>query len=117
MSILPANASLCVGSKNYRDRVVFLTSTLMIVLADYLTLRPSTEDDHFWIDGDKVLTSARVRYCVRRWGQAAQVAVSPHQLRHTLATQLVNQGMPLPSVGNLLGPSVTQYDATLCPTI
>jgi site-specific recombinase XerD len=104
------------GSKNYRDRVVFLTPTLMIVLADYLTLRPPAENDHFWIDGDKVLTSARVRYCVRRWGQAAQVAVSPHQLRHTLATQLVNQGMPLPSVGKLLGHrslNTTQHYARL----
>jgi site-specific recombinase XerD len=104
------------GSKNYRDRVVFLTSTLMIALADYLTLRPPIEDNHFWIDGDKALISARVRYCVQRWGQAAQVAVSPHQLRHTLATQLVNQGMPLPSVGKLLGHrslNTTQHYARL----
>ena len=104
------------GSKNYHDRVVFLTPTLMIALADYLTLRPPTEDDHFWIDSDIALTSARVRYCVRRWGQAAQVAVSPHQLRHTLATQLVNQGMPLPSVGKLLGHrslNTTQHYARL----
>jgi len=104
------------GSKNYRDRVVFLTSTLLRVLSDYLTLRPPTEDDHFWIDKGQPLTAARVRYCVQRWGRAAQVAVSPHQLRHTLATQLVNQGMPLPSVGKLLGHrslNTTQHYARL----
>jgi site-specific recombinase XerD len=104
------------GSKNYCDRIVFLTPTLMAALAHYLALRPSVEDDHFWLDGDKVLTSARVGYRVHRWGLAAQVAVSPHRLRHTLATQLVNQGMPLPSVGKLLGHrslNTTQHYARL----
>jgi len=104
------------GGKNCRDRVVFLTPTLMATMADYLTLRPPIPDDHFWIDGDKALTAARVRYCVHRWGQAARVAVSPHRLRHTLATQLVNQGMPLPSVGKLLGHrslNTTQHYARL----
>lgn len=91
------------GAKNCHDRVVFLTPSLTVALADYLTLRPQTADDHLWIDGDKPLTLARLRYCVQRWGQVAQVAVSPHRLRHTLATQLVNQGMPLPAVGKLLG--------------
>jgi len=104
------------GSKNYHDRVVFLTPTLLAVLANYLALRPSIEDDHFWIDGDKVLIAARIGYRVHRWGQASQVAVSPHQLRHTLATQLVNQGMPLPAVGKLLGHrslNTTQHYARL----
>jgi site-specific recombinase XerD len=104
------------GGKNARDRVVFLTPSLLVALADYLTLRPQTDDDHLWIDTDKPLTVARVRYCVRRWGQVAQVAVSPHRLRHTLATQLVNQGMPLPAVAKLLGHrslNTTQHYARL----
>lgn len=104
------------GGKNCHDRVVFLTPTLMAALADYLASRPQTEADHFWIDRDKPLTTARVRYCVQCWRRAAQVAVSPHRLRHTLATQLVNQGMPLPSVGKLLGHrslNTTQHYARL----
>jgi len=67
-----ANQRLIVrGSKNYRDRVVFLTPTLMNAMTDYLTLRPTVEDDHFWIDGKKALAAPRVRYCVQRWGQLA----------------------------------------------
>lgn len=91
------------GSKSYRDRIVFLTSALTHALVDYLAVRPAIEDDHFWIDGGRLLTASRVRRRVRRWGEVAQVPVSPHRLRHTLATQLLNQGMPLPSVGKLLG--------------
>lgn len=91
------------GGKDSRDRVVFLTPSLIAAMADYLLVRPSTKDDRFWIDGDRPLTTGRVRYRVKRWGQAANVAASPHRLRHTLATQLVNQGMPLHSVSKLLG--------------
>jgi site-specific recombinase XerD len=104
------------GGKNCHDRVVYLTATVLTALADYLTVRPTTEDDHLWIDGDKPLTSIRVRYCVQRWGETAEVAVSPHRLRHTLATQLVNRGMPLPAVGKLLGHrslNTTQHYARL----
>ncbi|MCP3690315.1 MAG: tyrosine-type recombinase/integrase, partial [Gammaproteobacteria bacterium] len=104
------------GGKNCHDRVVYLTTPVLNALANYLTVRPATEIDHLWIDGDKPLSSSRVRYCVQRWGEKAQVAVSPHRLRHTLATQLVNQGMTLPSVGKLLGHrslNTTQHYARL----
>lgn len=87
-----------------------------LTLSNYLALRSATEDDHFWIDGDRLLTSVHVRRRIQRWGQAAKVTVSPHRLRHTLATQLVNQGMPLHSVGKLLGHrslSSTQHYARL----
>lgn len=104
------------GGKTYCDRVVFLTDALTIALADYLHQRPTSPDDHLWLDGDQPLAAARVRYCVERWGKAAGVPVSPHRLRHTLATQLVNQGMPLPSVAKLLGHrslNTTQHYARL----
>ena len=104
------------GGKNCHDRVVYLTTAMLNALADYLTVRPAMESNHLWIDGDKPLSSSRVRYCVQRWGETAQVAVSPHRLRHTLATQLVNQGMPLLSVGKLLGHrslNTTQHYARL----
>jgi integrase len=38
-----------------------------------------------------------------RYGKQAGVAVSPHRLRHTLATRLINQGMPIHSLRKLLG--------------
>ena len=104
------------GGKTYCDRVVFLTDALTLALADYLRLRPTSLDDHLWLDGDQPLAASRVRYCVERWGKAAGVQVSPHRLRHTLATQLVNQGMPLPSVAKLLGHrslNTTQHYARL----
>lgn len=104
------------SGKTYCDRVVFLTNALAVALADYVRLRPTSLDDHLWLDGDRPLVVSRVRYCVERWGKAAGVQVSPHRLRHTLATQLVNRGMPLPSVAKLLGHrslNTTQHYARL----
>jgi len=104
------------ASKNYHDRVVFLTPLLTTALAHYLTVRPPVEDDHLWLDKGKPLLPARVRYCLQRWSQTAQVAASPHRLRHTLATQLVNQAMPLVSIAKLLGHrslNTTQHYARL----
>lgn len=40
---------------------------------------------------------------LREYGKEAGVDVSPHKLRHTLATRLLNQGMPIHSLQKLLG--------------
>jgi site-specific recombinase XerD len=40
---------------------------------------------------------------VRRIARRAGVSAHPHQLRHTLATQAINRGMPLEAIAALLG--------------
>jgi integrase/recombinase XerD len=40
---------------------------------------------------------------LRKYGTKAGVDVSPHKLRHTMATRLLNQGMPIHSLRKLLG--------------
>lgn len=105
------------GGKTADERIVFLTPALTDALARYLVQRPTVNDDHLWIDvDDRPLSSIRIRYRTQCWGQACQIAFSPHRLRHTLATQLVNQGMPLASIAKLLGHrslSTTQHYARL----
>jgi integrase len=44
-----------------------------------------------------------LRRIVKRVGRRAGVAVHPHQLRHTLATQAINRGMRLEAIAALLG--------------
>jgi len=53
-------------------------------------------------DGEP-LKAAQVRYRLRRWGEQCNVAVTPHRLRHTLATRLINRGMSLEALRKLLG--------------
>lgn len=104
------------GGKTGHDRVVYLTPVLTNALAQYLTQRPATQDDHLWIEEEAPLSTAQLRYRVQKWGETCQVVVTPHRLRHTLATQLINNGMPLASVGKLLGHrnlNTTQHYARL----
>lgn len=105
------------GGKTADERIVFLTPALTDALARYLAQRPAVHNDHLWIDvNERPLSSIRIRYRAQSWGQACQIAFSPHRLRHTLATQLVNRGMPLASIAKLLGHrslSTTQHYARL----
>lgn len=92
------------GGKNAHERMVFLTPTLTIALSDYLQVRPDSVDDHLWIDKEhRPLSTGHLRARFRKWGTLAHISVSPHRLRHTLATQLINRNMPLTSVAKLLG--------------
>ncbi len=107
--------------KNRQDRVVFLTPSLRTLLQHYLTQRPASSDDHLWQFGATKLNANQVRYQLRRWGQDCNVHVTPHRLRHTFATQLINHGLPLTFLAKLLGHTSSQmtlhyarlYDSTV----
>jgi integrase/recombinase XerC len=115
--------TLHLSGKGGHDRVVYLTDTAIQALQCYLRL---------WPEGPEALLfrgtrGARLgREALRRRLNAlaaeAQVAhVSPHRLRHTLATRLINAGMAITDLQKLLGHdrlSTTQiyarvYDATV----
>jgi site-specific recombinase XerD len=106
-----------VGGKNSPERVIYLTPALTSALAQYLTQRPASSDDHLWLKpSGKLLQPWTVTNCLRRWGSACNVSVSAHRLRHTFATQLVNQGLSLTSIAKLLGHqtlNMTQHYARL----
>lgn len=105
------------AGKNRQDRVVYLSPLLTTALVDYLAVRPETPDDHLWIkpSGSR-LARHNIKYRLHRWGATCNVHVTPHRLRHTFATRLVNAGLPLPSVAKLLGHrslDMTQHYARL----
>ncbi len=89
--------------KYNRDRSVPLSPTLLAALTDYLPLRGEAQTDHLLICRQQAVKEGLIRYRLRRYGQQAQVKVSPHRLRHTLATRLLNEGMPITSLQRLLG--------------
>jgi len=109
------------GGKNARDRVVYLTPILTQTLRNYLIHRASVADDHLWLNGERPMQAHQVRLRLHHWGRLCDVEVTPHRLRHTFATRLINQGVSLPSLQKLLGHKflhTTQryarvYDATV----
>jgi site-specific recombinase XerD len=94
---------LTVRDSKGRDRTVPLAPHLMIALRAYLPLRGEAQSDHLLTHHGQAIQYSLIRFRLQRYGQQAQVQVSPHCLRHTLATRLLNEGMPITSIQRLLG--------------
>ena len=92
------------GGKPGHDRVVYLTPALSQALKRYVNQRPDLPDDeHLFVLRGRSPTARTIQRRLARYGQQAGVQVSPHRLRHTIATRLINQGMPIHSLRKLLG--------------
>jgi integrase/recombinase XerD len=92
------------AGKGDRDRVLPMTDRLVTVLANYLTVREPATTDHLLINRGAPVGRFLLTGRLKQWGQQADIAdLSPHRLRHTLATLLVNQGMPIISLQKFLG--------------
>jgi len=89
--------------KGKKDRTVPLSSTLIAALRDYLPVRGEADTDHLLIHHQQAINGTLIWNRLNHYGQQAQVEVSPHRLRHTLATRLLNEGMPITSIQHLLG--------------
>ncbi len=90
-------------AKGLKDRVVYLTDTLVEVLTAYLQVRGPALSDHVFIYRHKQVSKDLVRLRVKAAGKRVGVYVTPHMLRHTFATQLLNSGCKVTSIQMLLG--------------
>lgn len=93
-------------AKGRRDRLVFLSPTCQRALEGYLAAQPAAPADAPLLchPSGKPVAYSWVQNAVRRWGHAAGVpGVSPHRLRHTYATRLINLGVPVTTLQRLLG--------------
>ena len=98
-------ARLRAYGKGRKERLVLLTGDAYAVLQAWLQERPKSEHPHVFLnerDGEP-LSESGIEYCLRQYGQQADVPVTPHQLRHTYARQLTEAGMPIASLSKLMG--------------
>jgi integrase/recombinase XerD len=101
---LTAQRAVVRGSKPGHDRVVFLTPVLIEALHRYLEKRPELPDEgRVFVLRGRSPTPRTIQRRLKKYGRNAGVDVSPHKLRHTLATRLLNQDMPIHSLQKLLG--------------
>jgi integrase len=91
--------------KMHTDRYVPLHPQLKAMLDDQLARRPAgVRSNLLFLDHGRPITGSRVDAAVVKAATAAGLGrVSPHQLRHTLATQAINRGMSLEAIAALLG--------------
>jgi integrase/recombinase XerD len=89
--------------KGNRDRIIPLSGMAATALRAYLVVRGIAETDHLLTFRQRPVKATLVQDRLKRYGAAAEVEVSPHRLRHTLATRLLNAGMDIVSIQHLLG--------------
>lgn len=91
------------GGKGLKDRTLYLTERICATLKAYLTKRGTDTTDHLFLYRHKPLGDEFVRNRMKAAGKQANVKVTPHMLRHTFATQLVNAGCPITTIQAFMG--------------
>jgi site-specific recombinase XerD len=90
-------------SKGLRDRIVCLSPATVEALHAYLELRGPAASDHVFIYRHLPLSDSYCSQRLRTYGRRCGVRVTPHQLRHSCATLLLNAGAPILTVQTILG--------------
>lgn len=100
---------LIVYGKGSKERKTYLTDSAKFYLRRYLKTRKQEglEEQPLFITLDKPhdrLTVAGIQYMLRQLGKRAGVKnTHPHRFRRTIATDLLNRGMPIEQVKEFLG--------------
>ncbi len=100
---LAAGVMLIREAKGLKDRSVYLTERVTATLQHYLEVRGPALTDHLFIYRHKPLSKDLIRDRLRAASERLGFKVTPHMLRHTFATQLVNAGAKITTIQALLG--------------
>ncbi len=98
------------SGKGAKDRLVYLYDDAAEALADYLQLRPETDEPRIFLVEKGIYKGSplSVRGIQKRaeyYSAKSGVHVSCHQLRHRMATDLLNAGADILTIQYLLGHS------------
>ena len=94
--------------KGAKDRVVYLSDDALEALVQYLRVRPASPSKEVFLVGKgrcrgKAISVWGIQKRLEHYARQARLRVSCHQLRHTMATQLLNADAALVSIQDLLG--------------
>ena len=94
--------------KGSKDRVVYLSNDAYNAMVQYLKIRPSSRVKRVFLvekgryRGEPVNVRG-IQHRMQHYTQEAGLKVTCHQLRHTMATQLLNADADLVTIQDLLG--------------
>ncbi|MGH2372111.1 MAG: tyrosine-type recombinase/integrase [bacterium] len=91
--------------KLHTDRYIPLHPQLKALFDQWLARRPEgLRSNLLFVERGRHIGVSRVDHALRKVAAVAGIGhVTPHQLRHTLATQAINRGMSLEAIAALLG--------------
>ncbi len=90
-------------SKERKDRVVYLSDTAVSALRRHLASRSDPQTPDLFTYHHRRISTRTISRRLVRHAKAIPVTVSPHRLRHTFASQMLNAGMPITSLQRYLG--------------
>ena len=101
---------LRVRGKNRQQRALFIVDHLYDVLTKYLALPQSPKkknDPLFPIEAGTAISTDRVYKMIKDYCQSAKIKnrITPHVLRHSFATDMYHQGVPLQAIQAMMGHS------------
>ncbi|MFC5735195.1 tyrosine-type recombinase/integrase [Cytobacillus gottheilii] len=105
-SINMAEQSVIVFGKGKKEREVYFNTRCSIWLKRYLEERTDDQKALFvTIRAPHRMSIAQMRHIIKQISKRAGInkSIHPHQLRHSYATTLLNNGAPLEVIQNLLG--------------
>jgi integrase/recombinase XerD len=96
---------ILISGKGGRERYVPLDPTVDEAIQEYLASRTSSIPELFVSKKGGALTPRAIQFMVKKYAEEAQInkQVTPHKLRHTCATHLLQEGAHLVSIQKLLG--------------
>jgi site-specific recombinase XerD len=93
--------------KGRKDRVVYVAADALTALRTCLALRPAVVPDDllFWNQKrpQRPLSSKGIQKKLERYAKAADIKASCHSLRHTFASNLLEEGAEVISIKELMG--------------
>ncbi len=98
------NLECMVHGKGNKERMVYIDNVTAMLLKRYLKEREDDNPALFVTRTKKRISQRCIQVFLKEIGQRAGVEnVHPHRFRRTLATNLINHGMPLQEVARVLG--------------
>ena len=98
------NLECTVHGKGDKERTVFLDPVTAMLLRRYLADRHDNNPALFTGKGSERMTPGGIRFRLKTIAKAVGVDnVHPHRFRRTLATGLIDRGMPIQEVAAILG--------------
>ena len=94
-----------VFGKGRKERIVPIGETALAALRAYQAARSRSSEAVFLNKNGKRMSDRGVRYCIEKYIRMTSTkrGISPHTLRHSFATHLLDRGADLRSVQELLG--------------